>query len=105
MTKAQREKAERLMLKQTLDANPKLKEIVDAMIANPNPELKEAITPAIEQALKNARMDGVLIGWQAYALRAIENIKDMQTVDEVRKYFQAEADKTRDKLKLPKTED
>ena len=103
-SKQAREKAERLMLKQTLESNPKLKEIIDNMIDNPNPTLKDAIQPELERALKKARMDGILIGWSAFALRAIENIKKMNSVEEILRYFEQESDKTRDKLKLPKEE-
>lgn len=102
MTKAQREKAERLMLKQTLESNPKIKEIIDAMIDNPNPEIKDIVQPIIEEKLKEARMTGILIGWQSFALRAIENIKNMQTIDEVKAYFQGEANKVKDKLVIDK---
>ena len=100
MTKAQREKQERLLLKERIDSNPKLKAILDGLIENPNPELKDIIQPVIEEDLKKARMDGILIGWQSYALRAIENIKNMTTVEEIKNYFQSEADKTKEKLKL-----
>ena len=102
MTKAQREKAERLMLKQTLETHPKLKEIMDAMIDNPKPEIMDAVAPEIEKALKKARLDGVLIGWNSFALRAIENIKSMTTIEQVMDYFKAEADSARERLKLPK---
>ena len=51
MTKAQREKAERLMLKQMLDNNPKLKQVIEALIDNPYPDIKDVITPVIQQEL------------------------------------------------------
>ena len=102
MTKAQREKAERLMLKQTLETHPKLKEIMNAMINNPNPEVMDAVAPEIEKALKKARLDGGLIGWNSFALRANENIKSMTTIEQVMDYFKAEADKATERLKLPK---
>lgn len=43
MTKAQREKQERLMLKHLLDTKPKYREIMDALIDNPDKELKDII--------------------------------------------------------------
>ena len=102
MTKAQREKAERLMLKQTLETHPKLKEMMDVLIDNPKPELVDVVKPVIEEQLNKARTDGINIGWYAFALRAIENIKNMNSIDEVKAYFEDEADKSRERLKLPK---
>lgn len=100
MTKAQREKAERLMLKHMLDNNPKYKEIMDALIDNPNKELKDIIQPVIEEELKTARMIGVEIGFQGAMLQAYDKIKDMQTVDEVKTCLRAEADGVRERMGL-----
>ena len=100
MTKAQREKAERVMLKSVLDENPKIKEIVDNLIANEHPEVTDVVEPVIEEQLKKARMEGVEIGWLGFALRAPENIKNMKTIDEAIKYFQDEADKIKDRFKI-----
>ena len=105
MTKAQREKAERLMLKATLENNPKLKETIDALIDNKNPETIDVVAPVIEEELKKARMQGVMIGWSSFALRAVENVKGMKSVEEVVEYFQGEADKMQKKLNLPKVEE
>lgn len=102
MNQRQREKAERLMLKQTLDSNPKLKQVIDAMIDNPNPEIKDAVAPVIEQKLHDAQMRGILIGWSTFAKHAITHIKKMKTVDEIKAYFQAEADKMDEKLGIKK---
>lgn len=102
ITKAQREKAERLMLKQTLENNPKLKQVIDAMIDNPAPEIKDAVAPVIEQKLHDAQMRGILIGWSTFAKQAITHIKKMETVDEITAYFQAEADKIDEKLGIKK---
>lgn len=102
MTKAQREKAERLMLKQMLENNPKLKQVIDAMIDNPNPEIKDAVVPVIEQKLHDAQMRGILIGWSTFAKQAIKHIENMETVDEIKSYFQAEADKMDEKLEIKK---
>ena len=92
------------MLKHMLEVNPKLKEVIDNLIQNPNIELTNVITPVIEERLKEARMTGILIGWQSFAIQAIENIKNMESVNEVRDYFQSEADKMKDKLGLSKVE-
>lgn len=100
MTKAQREKAERLMLKQMLDTNPKLKQVIDALIDNQNPDIKDVIAPIIQQELEKARMIGVNIGFQGAMIQAYEKVKDMQTVDEVKACLRAEADAVRERMGL-----
>lgn len=100
MTKAQREKAERLMLKQMLDTKPKYKEIMDALIDNPSPDIKDVITPVIQQELEKARMIGVNIGFQGAMIQAYQKIKDMQTVEEVKVCLRAEADSIRERMGL-----
>lgn len=47
-------------------------------------------------------MQGILIGWNTFAIQAIENIKNMESVKEIKAYFQSEADKMKDKLGLSK---
>ena len=88
------------MLKHILDTKPKYKEIMDALIDNPNKELKDIIQPVIEDQLKNARAIGVNIGWQSAWLRAYDKIKDMQTVDEVKACLRAEVDAVRERMNL-----
>lgn len=100
MTKAQREKAERLMLKHLIDTKPKYKEIMDALIDNPNKELKDIIQPVIEEELEKVRMIGVNIGFQGAMIQAYEKIKDMQGADEIKAYLKDEADKVRERMGL-----
>ena len=100
MTKAQREKQERLMLKHILDTKPKYKEIMDALIDNPDKELKDVIQPVIEEELKKARMIGVEIGLQGAMIQAYEKIKNMQTVDEIKTCLRAEANAVRERMGL-----
>ena len=100
MTKAQREKAERLMLKQMLDTNPKLKKFIDALIDKPNPELKDIVQPVIEEELKKSRMTGIQIGWQAAFIQAYEKVKDMQSADEIKACLKGEADAIRERMGL-----
>lgn len=107
MTKAQREKAERLMLKQMLENKPKYKEIMDGLIDCPNPELKNIIEPVIEEELKKSRVDGINIGWQAawlraYAawLRAYEEIKDINDVESIKSKIRSKADEIRKRMGL-----
>lgn len=100
MTKAQREKAERLMLKHLIDTKPKYKEIMDALIDNPNNELKDVIQPVIEEELKKARMIGVEIGWQGAMIQAYEKIKDMQDIEEIKACLRNEAESIRERMGL-----
>lgn len=100
MNKRQLEAAERAKLKYILDNNPKLKETVDNMIKNPNPELKDAVEPVIKEVIDKAERRGILIGWYTFGARAYENIKDMNSVEEIKEYFKQEQDKTIENLKL-----
>ena len=100
MTKTQREKAERLMLKQMLDTNPKLKKFIDALIDKPNPELKDIVQPVIEEELKKSRMTGIQIGWQAAFIQAYEKVKDMKTADEIKACLRGEANAIRERMGL-----
>lgn len=102
MTKRQREAAEKAMLKNILDNNPKLKTMIDAMIDNPNPELQDAVKPILEEKLSEQRMIGIAIGWQAAMLRLPANIKkfNLDTVDKIVAYCEHEAEFVKDRLKL-----
>ena len=88
------------MLKHILDTKPKYKEIMDALIDNPNKELKDIIQPVIEEELKKSRIIGVEIGFQGAMLRAYDKIKDMQTVGEIKACLRAEADAVRERMGL-----
>lgn len=88
------------MLKQMLDTNPKLKQVIDALIDNPSPDVKDVITPVIQQELEKARMIGVNIGFQGAMLQAYQKIKDMQSVEEVKACLRAEADAVRKRMGL-----
>ena len=100
INKRQREAAERAMLKHVLDTKPKYKEIMDALIDNPDKGLKDAIQPVIEEELKKARMIGVEIGFQGAMLQAYEKVKDMQSVDEIKACLRTEVDAVRKRMGL-----
>lgn len=85
------------MLKHMLDTNPKYKEIMDALIDNPEKELKDVIQPVIEEELKKARMIGVNIGFQGAMIQAYEKIKDMNNTEEIKACLKSEADKIRER--------
>ena len=88
------------MLKQMLDTNPKLKQVIDALIDNPSPDIKDAITPVIQQELEKARMIGVNIGFQSAMIQAYEKAKNMKTADEIKACLRAEADGIRQRMGL-----
>lgn len=88
------------MLKHIIDTKPKYKEIMDALIDNPNKELKDVIQPVIEDQLKASRAIGVNIGWQSAFIQAYDKIKDMQTVDEIKVCLRTEADAVRERMGL-----
>ncbi len=100
ITKRQREAAERAMLKHLIDTKPKYKATLDALIDNPNPELKDIIQPIIESELKKATMTGMNIGWQAAMIQAYEKIKDMNSIDEIKTRLRNEADEVRKRMGL-----
>lgn len=100
MTKTQREKAERLLLKQMLDTNPKLKQMIDALIDKPNIEIKDIVQPIIEEELKKSRTIGINIGWQSAFIQAYQKVKDIQTADEIKNCLRAEADAVRKRMGL-----
>lgn len=100
MTKAQREKAERLMLKQMLESNPKLKEVIDNMIDNPNPDTTEIVKNSITEKLNEFFMKGIHTGWNTFALMALCHIQDMTDVEEIKSYFKSEAEKAQKKLNI-----
>ena len=99
-TKAQREKAERLMLKHLIDTKPKYKEIIDALIDKPNVEIKDIVQPIIEEELKKSRLIGIEIGWQSAFIQAYKKIQNMQSVDEIKACLRAEADVVRKRMGL-----
>lgn len=88
------------MLKHILDTKPKYKEIMEALIDNPNKELEDIVQPVIEEELKKARMIGVNIGFQSAMIQAYEKIKDMNSVDEIKTCLKDEADKIRERMGL-----
>lgn len=103
MTKAQKEKIERLKLKQMLDTQPKMKEIIDKMIENPKPEIVDAVKPVIEEALKKERMIGVNIGFYGGLIQAYEKVKGLDDAETIKKMLLNEANKVKDKFSLNKT--
>lgn len=63
-------------------------------------EFKKELEQEIKSKLEEARQIGILIGWNAYAIQAYQNIKDMHSIKEVKAYFKEEQRKTTEKLKM-----
>lgn len=100
MTKRQREAARRAQLQHTLDTHPEYIKIMDALIGNPEKELKDAVQPILEDEFKKIRAIGVNIGWQAAFIQAYEKVKNMQSVDEIKTCLRTEADAVRERMGL-----
>lgn len=104
-TKAQREKAERLLLKEMIERNPKLKAFLDASINNENPELVDVLKPVMQDHLEKARKQGIDIGFMAAYLGMYTKAKNCSTLDEVIDMLKHEADTIRAKLGLNTVDD
>ena len=99
-TKAMREKAERLMLKDMLDKNPKLKATIDALIDKPHVEIEDIVRPEIEKRLKEQYVIGVKVGFQTGLIQAYAKIQDMNSADEIKVCLRDEANKIKENLGL-----
>lgn len=104
MTKAQQLKAERLLLESYIKTNPQVKTLLDGLIKKENVKLSDIVQPIIQENLKEARMIGVNIGWQAAFLRCEEAITNMNTVEEIKAYVHEEANKIRTSLSIKDSE-
>ena len=104
MTKAQRLKAQRLLLETYIETNPQVKTLLDSLIKKENVEQVDIVKPVIQEQLKEARMIGVNIGFQAAFLRCEEAIQDMTTVEEIKAYVSGEASKVRTSLSVKDSE-
>ena len=107
MTKRQREAAERAMLKEMLERNPKLKAQVDALLDLDDDKRKviDVVAEVLQPKFDDIRMKGILTGWYAYSMRAIKNIENMNTVEEIKAYFAKERADTIKKLGLKPDEE
>lgn len=88
------------MLKHLIESKPKYKEVLDALIDNPNKEMHDIIQPVIEDELKKSRMIGVNIGYHGALLRIYEDIKDMKNIEEIKKFLLDKANEVKLKYKI-----
>lgn len=63
-------------------------------------ELQKIIEDKFAKELEKARMIGVNIGWQGFALSAIKQIEKMHSIKEVKEFFRKEANDTARKMNL-----
>ncbi len=63
-------------------------------------KFQEEIAAEIEKKIKDARMQGILIGWNAYAMQAYKRVSKMHSIKEVKAYFKEEANTTIEKLNM-----
>lgn len=100
MTKAQRLKAQRVLLETLIKNNPEVGTLLDTLLKKETVEQADIIEPIIKEQLKQARATGVSIGWQAAFLRCEEAVMSMDSVEEIRAYVSGEAKKVRKELNM-----
>lgn len=100
MTKAQREKAEREMLKQMIKANPKLADFLVAATDDKvnNADLKALIEPVLADTFEKIRMQGIQTGWYAHAARCKAKIQECKTLEEAIEKLDEEVKEVAEKL-------
>lgn len=100
MTKAQREKAERELLKKMIKDNPKLKDFLVSATDDEtdHSDLKSLIEPVLADTFEKIRMQGIQIGWYSHAARCVAKIKDCKTVDEAIEKLEKEVNEVAEKL-------
>ena len=98
MTKAQRLKAQRVLLETLIKTNPEVERFLDSLLKKETVEQADIIEPIIKEQLKQSRAIGVSIGFQGAMLQAYEKVKDMDNVEEIKECLRIEANKIRQNL-------
>lgn len=104
MTKAQRLKAQRVLLETLIKTNPEVERFLDSLLKKETVEQADIIEPIIKEQLKQARAIGASIGWQAAFLRCEEAVMSMESVEEIKAYVSGEAKKVRKELNMKEKE-
>ena len=104
MTKAQRLKAQRVLLETLIKTNPEVERFLDSLLKKETVEQADIIEPIIKEQLKRARAIGIDIGWQAAFLRCEEAVNSMESVEEIKVYVSGEAKKVRKELNMKEKE-
>ena len=107
MTKREKEKQEREMLKQMIKDHPKLKSFLEAATeeSTENFVLKDFLTPVLQETFDKIRMDGIIIGWYAHASRCVAKIKDCKTITEAIEIMQEDMEIANKKFNLHEYEE
>lgn len=107
MTKAQREKAERELLKRMIKDNPKLKDFLVSATDDKtdHSDLKSLIEPVLADTFEKIRMQGIQIGWYSHAARCVAKIKDCKMVDEAMGILNEDVKMAQEKLGIKEVED
>lgn len=96
MTKAQREKEEKLRIKQLLNDNPKLKELLWKESSNDSKNLTEIISDAIYPYLQQQFILGINAGF----ISACSIIKSKKTFEEIIEYCEKEENRIKKEMKI-----
>ena len=104
LTKAQRLKAQRVLLETLIKTNPEVERFLDSLLKKETVEQADIIEPIIKEQLKQARAIGASIGWQAAFLRCEEAVNSMESVEEIKVYVSGEAKKVRKELNMKEKE-
>lgn len=107
MTKREKEKQEREMLKQMIKDHPKLKSFLEAATeeSTENFVLKDFLTPVLQETFDKIRMDGIIIGWYTHASRCVAKIKDCKTITEAIEIMQEDMEIANKKFNLHEYEE
>ena len=79
---------------------PKLKKMLDNFGENTQSELNEMVKDVIQKELHDAFIRGIIGGWYAYAARAKQKVKDLNTKEEILAFFEQEEKEAKDRLNL-----
>lgn len=60
----------------------------------------DVLKDKLEQEFNHYRTIGAMIGWQAFAMVAVDKLDEMKTLDEAKDYFKNEAERVQKELKL-----
>lgn len=107
MTKREKERQEREMLKQMIKNHPKLKSFLEAATeeSTENFVLKDFLTPVLQETFDKIRMDGIIIGWYAHASRCVAKIRNCKIISEAIEVMQEDMEIANKKFNLHEYEE
>ena len=106
MDKRTKERIEREKLKQMIQSNPKLKAFLDAATEETgNEDLKDILTPVLQDSFDKIRMQGIQTGLYAHFLLFKEMIASCKSLNEAIKLMEDEAKKAAETLGIKVDDD